>query len=132
MGLAGEASEVLLSKISRCLLLLSLLGREINVWDEQRSVAHTANSTSVLFETHVHLLFDFFSKQDPQCLEHMLLETWIMLVQAVTTGPAISRQPGGCGLAAHLPSTPIAYGLPPASDRGAGHTSFWRQVTYPI
>jgi len=99
---------------------------------EQRSVARTANSASVLRETHLHLLLDFFSKQDPQCLAHMLLETRIMLVQAVTTGPAISRQPGRRGLAAHLPSTPIAYGLPPASDRGAGRASFPRQVTYPI
>ena len=99
---------------------------------EQRLVARTANSASVLRKSHFCLLLEFFAKQNPQCIKHKLLKTRIMLVQTVTTAPEISRQPGRRALAAHLPSTPIEYGLPPASDRGATRASFLRQETYPI
>ena len=91
---------------------------------------HTANTASILRETNLHPLLDLRAKQDPQRLAHALLEARIMLVQTIhtrkrTSAPIQYRPP----LVTHLPSMPIAYGLPPNAGASAGRASFPSPLT---
>ncbi len=90
----------------------------------------TANTAAVLHETHLHPILDLPAKQDPQCL-HAHLEAGIMPVQTIYTKkkrisvPILHRRQcmNRPSLVTDLPSTPIAYGLPPTA-----RASSWARV----